>query len=111
MRALYFVVILTLTCILGCASVESGCKKKKGKEKEVPISEVPKEAMQAAQQAAPGVALTEAEVEKENGQMVYTLEGKANGKEYKIEVTAEGKVLEVNQEAKDNDKHNEKSKE
>jgi len=104
-RTLYFALLLALTCILGCACMESKCKAKKEKDegKEIPISQVPKEAMQAAQNAAKDVKLTEAEVEEEKGQTVYTLEGKADGKEYSIEVTADGKVLEVKQEAEDKD--------
>jgi len=112
-RTLYFALLLALTFILGCACMESKCKAKKEKEegKEIPVSQVPKAAMDAAQNAAKGVNLTEAEVENEKGQTVYTLEGKADGKDYKIEVTADGKVLEVKQEAEDNDKQCEKSKE
>ncbi len=109
-RTLYFATLLALTFILGCACcTKSKCATKK--EKEIPVSQVPKAAMEAAQNAAKGVNLTEAEVEEEKGQTVYTLEGKADGKDYKIEVTADGKVLEVKQEAEDNDKHHEKSKE
>jgi len=105
--------LLALTCVLGCASMESKCNAKKEKEegKEIPVSQVPKAAMEAAQNAAKGVNLTEAEVEEENGQNVYTLEGKADGKDYEIEVTADGKVLEVKQEAEEKDKQCEKSKE
>jgi len=112
-RTFYFATLLALTFILGCACMESKCKAKKEKEegKEIPVSQVPKEAMQAAQNAAKGVNLTEAEVEEEKGQTVYTLEGKADGKEYKIEVTADGKVLEVKQEAEDKDEQHEKCKE
>jgi uncharacterized membrane protein YkoI len=93
--------------------MESKCKAKKEKEegKEIPLSQVPKEVMQAAQNAAKDVNLTEAEVEKEKGQTVYTLEGKADGKEYQIEVTADGKVLEVKQEAEHKEKKHEKCKE
>jgi len=113
-RTLYLATLLALTFILGCACMESKCKAKKEKEegKEIAVSQVPKAAMDAAQNAVKGVNLTEAEVEEENGQTVYTLEGKAtDGKECKIEVTADGKVLEVKQEAEDNDKKHEKSKE
>ena len=105
-RTLYFAMLLALTCILGCACVESKCKEEK--EKKICLSQVPKEAIQAAQNAVKGITLMEAEVEEENGQTVYSLEGKADGKEYEIEVTADGKVLEVNQEAEDKDEHHEK---
>jgi uncharacterized membrane protein YkoI len=112
-RTLYYAMLLALTCVLGCACMDAKCKAKKEKEegKEIAVSQVPKAAMEAAQNAAKGVNLTEASVEEEKGQMVYTLEGKADGKEYNIEVTADGKVLEVKQEAEDKDEHHEKSKE
>ena len=114
-RTLYFAMLLALTFVLGCACcMKSKCATKKEKEegKEIAVSQVPKAAIEAAQNAVKGINLTEAEVEKEKVQMVYTLEGKAtDGKEYKIEVTADGKVLEVSQEDKDNDKKHEKSKE
>jgi hypothetical protein len=109
-RTLYFAMLLVLTFILGCACcTKSKCATKK--EKEIPVSQVPKAAMDAAQNAAKGVNLTEASVEEEKGQTVYTLEGTADGKEYNIEVTADGKVLEVKQEAADKDEQKEKSKE
>jgi uncharacterized membrane protein YkoI len=73
------------------------------KEKEIPLSEVPRAALTAAEGAVEGITLTEAEVEEEDGQTVYELEGTANGKTYEIEVTADGKVLEVEDAAEDDD--------
>ena len=99
MRAWYFVIGLVLTCILGCAYLESGSED----EKEIPLSQVPKAAVAAAQGAVEGITLTEAEVEEEDGRTVYELEGTANGTEYEIEVTADGTVLEVAEEAEDDD--------
>ena len=61
-------------------------------EEGIPLSEVPKKVLAAAQKAVPGIKITGAEVE------VYELEGTLDGKEYEIEVTADGKVLEVEQE-------------
>jgi hypothetical protein len=52
--------------------------------------------------AVDGINITEAEMEKEDGQTVYVFEGDANGKEYEIEVTPEGKVNEVEEKGKDN---------
>ncbi|MHC4170276.1 MAG: PepSY domain-containing protein, partial [Planctomycetota bacterium] len=72
-------------------------------EKEIPLSEVPAAAVAAAKGAVAGIELTEADVEKEDGRMVYDIEGTANGKEYTIEVTAEGEVLEVEEETADDD--------
>jgi hypothetical protein len=103
MRAWYLVFGLVLICGLGCATLDEMFEK----EKEVPLSEVPADALKAAQGAVEGINITEAEMEKEDGQTVYVFEGDANGKKYEIEVTAEGKVLEVEEkaeEAKDEDK-------
>lgn len=99
MRLWYFVICLVLTCIVGCASIESGFEG----EKEIALSQVPREAVAAAQRAVEGITLTEAEIEEEDDCTVYVLEGMANGTEYEIEVTADGKVLEVEQEAEDDD--------
>lgn len=88
-------------CVVGCGSVE--CEREG--EKEIALSEVPAAAVAAARGAVDGITLTEAEVETEDGQCLYTLEGTAQGKEYEIEVAPDGKVLEVEQEdeADDND--------
>ncbi|MBT8098544.1 MAG: PepSY domain-containing protein [Gammaproteobacteria bacterium] len=64
-------------------------------DKEIPLSEVPDVVMQAALGAVDGIKFKEAEVEEEDGQTVYELEGKANGVEYEVEVSADGEVLEV----------------
>jgi uncharacterized membrane protein YkoI len=69
---------------------------------------VPAAAVKAAQGAVEGVTLTEAEVEKEDGETVYILDGTADGKEYEIEVTAEGKVLEVEEETEDDEEDEDK---
>lgn len=97
MRAWYLIFSLVLICGLGCATLDELFEQ----EKEVPLSEVPAEALKAAQGAVDGVTITEAEMEKEDGETVYIFEGEANGKEYEIEVTAGGKVLEVEEEAED----------
>jgi uncharacterized membrane protein YkoI len=99
MRVWYPVIGLILVCGAGCASLDDLFEN----EKEVPLSEVPAAAVTAAEGAVEGITLTEAEVEKEDGQMVYDIEGTANGKEYTIEVTAEGEVLEVEEETEDDD--------
>lgn len=98
MRALYFAFSLVLICGLGCASLDDMFEK----EKKVPLSEVPQEVLKAAQGTVNGVTITEAEIEKENGETVYIFDGEANGKKYEIEVTPEGKVLEVEEETEDN---------
>ena len=101
MKSWCLIVVLLLTCILGCASVKSMLAGED--DKEVPLSEVPTPAVQAAQQAVEGITLTEAEIEEEDGRTMYEIEGTANGVEYEIEVTADGKVLEIEQEDEDGD--------
>jgi len=98
-RAWYLVIGLVLVCLVGCESLESLFEK----EKEIPLSQVPEPALAAAQGAVEGITLTEAEMETEDGQTVYVLEGEAAGKEYEIEVTADGKVLEVEEETEQDD--------
>lgn len=99
MRAWYFVFGLVLICGLGCASLDDMFEQ----EKDVPLSEVPQEALKAAQGAVDGITITEAEMEKEDGETVYLFDGELNGKEYEIEVTPEGKVLEVEEEAEEDE--------
>jgi len=72
-------------------------------EQEIPLSEVPDAVKQAALAEVPGLVLTEAEVEVEDGMLVYELEGFAGDEEYEIEVTTAGKVTEVGREGDDED--------
>jgi len=99
MRTWYLVLSLVLICGLGCATLDDLFEK----EKEVPLSEVPPEALKAAQGAVDGITITEAEMEEEGGKTVYVFEGEANGKEYEIEVTPEGKILELEEEAENDE--------
>jgi hypothetical protein len=71
----------------------------------IALSEVPKNLLAAAQEAVPGLRLTEAEVEKTHKGLVYELEGTADGKEYEIKVLASGKVLKVEEEDHGYDHH------
>ena len=61
----------------------------------IPVSAVPERVRAAAEAAVEGIEFSEAEVESV---LVYEVEGVANGKEYEIEITAEGQVIEVEEE-------------
>ena len=74
-----------------------------GKDEKIPLAKVPKNVLQAAEKAVAGIKLTEAKVEKKADGLVYDLEGTVGDKEYEIEVSAAGKVLEVEQEAVENE--------
>jgi hypothetical protein len=58
----------------------------------VPLTALPPAVLDAARKAVEGIELQEAEVESV---LVYELEGEVGEKEYELEVTAEGQVLEV----------------
>jgi uncharacterized membrane protein YkoI len=94
MRTLSISMVVALVVLAGCASLCPYAER----EKSIPLSEVPAAVKDAATAAVEGIVLTEAEVEKEDGQLVYELEGKVGEKEYEIEVSADGKVLEVEEE-------------
>ena len=74
-----------------------------GSEEEVPLNAVPKPVIDAAMAAVPGLVIGEVERELENGVVVYDLEGMAGGVRVEVEVTAEGKVLEVERGDDDDD--------
>jgi hypothetical protein len=61
-------------------------------ELEIPATAIPATVLAAAQAAVTGFEPSEAEVEPE---LIYEVEGTANGVEYEIEVTSDGKLLEV----------------
>ncbi len=64
-------------------------------EVKVPLDKVPEVVKEAARKAVPGIVLTAAYKEVERGKTVYELKGKVGDKKYEIEVTPQGKVLEV----------------
>lgn len=64
-------------------------------EQELALAQVPQIVKDAALAAVPGLVLEEAEQESEDGALIYALEGRADGKEYELEVSAAGKVLEI----------------
>ena len=75
-------------------------------EEEIPLDQVPANVKNAAQAALPGFVLEGAERETEDGTVVYSLEGTADGEEYEVEVSAAGKVLEIEKEDDDEDDDN-----
>jgi hypothetical protein len=61
----------------------------------VALADVPRLVLDAAQAALPGLVLTRAEIEQENGQTIYCLNGTVDGEEVEVEVSAAGAVLEI----------------
>ena len=64
-------------------------------EEEISLDEVPPHVLQAALAAVPGLVIEEAELETEQGVTVYCLEGNAGGETAEVEVTPDGRVVEV----------------
>ena len=101
-RILLYGALLAL-CGFGCQKLSSAgaageAQDDEGEEVEIALSEVPQAAKDAALAAVPGLVLDEAARETEDGETVYCLEGEAGGKEYELEVTADGRVLELESE-------------
>lgn len=69
----------------------------------VPLGRVPEHVLAAALEAVPGLELEAAEAEREDGVLVYDLEGVLDGREIEVEVTEDGDVLEIEYDDEDND--------
>jgi len=93
----------------GCAQArheakvdENGTAVANGDDDErVPLDQVPDAARKAAESAVPGATFTAAEKEIEHGTTVYSLEGTVDGKPCEVEVTADGKVTEIEKDGDD----------
>lgn len=64
-------------------------------EQVIALDQVPAIVLEAARAALPGVVLTSAELEREDGQFVYSLTGTLGDEQVEIEVAADGRVLEI----------------
>ena len=64
-------------------------------DEDIPISEVPAAAIDAAKGAVEGIELKSAEVKVKDGRTIYEIDGKAAGVKHEVKVTADGEVLKV----------------
>ncbi|MFH1748325.1 MAG: PepSY domain-containing protein [Planctomycetota bacterium] len=92
------VAIVAASCFAGCASVKSVFK---DDEERVPLSSVPPPVMERAGATLEGFEATRVSREMEHGQDVYELKGKANGEEYELKITADGRIIRLEQEDDD----------
>jgi uncharacterized membrane protein YkoI len=90
-RATYRILVPTAMSLL----IAAGPVALADDDEEIDLADVPANVMAAAEAAVPGIRITEAEVEKKKGEMVYELEGEADGVEYEIKVNADGTVRKV----------------
>jgi len=66
-----------------------------GEEQALSLDQVPANVLEAAHAAVPGAVFTSAELEQEDGQFIYSLEGTLGDERIEVEVSADGRVLEV----------------
>ena len=68
----------------------------KDKDDEIPLTEIPANIITIVQNTLPGISLTEAEKEIDDGTIIYELEGTLiNGKKYEIEITESGTIIKI----------------
>jgi hypothetical protein len=73
----------------------------KEQDEKVALDQAPAAVLKAAQDAVKGITLTEAERETKGAAVVYELKGNVGDKEYEVQVSADGKVLKVEEEKGD----------
>ena len=67
-------------------------------EIDIPVDEIPESIAEAVAEAVPGGVISEAELEREDGETVYEVTVEKDGKEFEVELSLEGEVLEVEEE-------------
>jgi uncharacterized membrane protein YkoI len=72
-------------------------------EVQLALADVPEAVRAAALAAVPGLQLTSAERETEDGELVYCLEGTANGEAIDIDVAPDGTIIEIERGEDDDD--------
>lgn len=89
------VLATTLLCGAGPALAE---------EEEIAVADLPEAVVNAINERFPGATLEEAEREVERGQVIYDVEVEAaDGTEYEVEVTGDGRILEIERDDEDED--------
>ena len=80
----------------GCVSVSSEDMDDNREDgRDTAVANVPSKVLSAVQARVPGFRLTEAELHHRNGSQIYSLEGKAGGQDYDIDVTPGGRVVRI----------------
>ena len=69
----------------------------------IALDKVPAAVRTAGEKAVPGLVITRVERDVEDGVVMYDVLGTAKGKTFEVEVTADGKVLEIEEEDDEDD--------
>jgi len=98
-------VVMCLAAMLAAHVAPATCRAAEKTEVAIPLDQVPEAVKAAAVAAVKGLVLEKAEKETKNGVVTYDVEGTANGKKMEVKVSAEGKVIEI-EDADDDDDDN-----
>jgi uncharacterized membrane protein YkoI len=69
-----------------------------GQDQKVPLDKVPQKVMEAVKARFPGAELTSVSKETADGQVIYDIELKHQGRKYEMDIKEDGTVLEVEKE-------------
>ncbi|MFC1714663.1 hypothetical protein ACFL6S_13430 [Candidatus Poribacteria bacterium] len=102
-RSRLFLIIIACVFLIGGSIALWAAVSNDDAEEEVPLSDVPANVLAAANSAVSGGQVTAVEKEVEDGVVIYDVEKVVDGVEYDIEVTADGKVQEIEKEGEDDE--------
>jgi hypothetical protein len=98
------ILFAALLALLAPATFGADEKKSKEVEEKIALDQLPAAVKKAAEGAVKGLVIAKAEKVTVDGSMFYEVEGKAaDGKEYEVKVSPDGKVMKVEQEDGDDD--------
>ena len=64
-------------------------------DNDIPKNEVPANVLAAAKAEIPGFVLEEADLQQRGAIRLFELQGRANGRPYHLDITADGRVLHI----------------
>lgn len=64
-------------------------------DNDIPKNEVPAAVLAAAKAQIPGFVLEDADLQERNGQRLFELQGRADGRRYEMDILADGRVLHI----------------
>lgn len=64
-------------------------------DNDIPKNEVPANVLAAAKAQIPGFVLEEADLQQRGATRLFELQGRANGRPYHLDITADGRVLRI----------------
>src|SRR5688572_26721631 len=91
--------VLPALIAIGCSSAHAQKRPKAA----IAVDKLPRAVLVAAESAVRDIQITKAKQRHKREQVVYKLDGLAGGKTYELKITAEGTVLDLEQEDSDRD--------